>query len=106
MRRRRDQREGGCGGPAALADCDGGAPGCCGLWSEGKLVTDVDFRGFWTTAIIRKSMSASVADLTEKPRVQEKTWPYFLLFFVSGFPALLYQTVWQRALFTIYRVHV
>jgi spermidine synthase len=51
-------------------------------------------------------MSASVADLPEKPRVQERTWPYFLLFFVSGFPALLYQTVWQRALFTIYGVNV
>jgi spermidine synthase len=37
---------------------------------------------------------------------QEKLWPYFALFFVSGFPALLYQTVWQRALFTIYGVNV
>jgi hypothetical protein len=33
-------------------------------------------------------------------------WPYFLLFFLSGFPALLYQIVWQRALFTIYGVNV
>jgi spermidine synthase len=51
-------------------------------------------------------MLAKVADLPEKPRVQERIWPYFLLFFVSGFPALLYQTVWQRALFTIYGVNV
>lgn len=28
------------------------------------------------------------------------------LFFVSGFPALLYQIVWQRALFTIYGVNL
>lgn len=32
--------------------------------------------------------------------------PYYLLFFISGFPALLYQIVWQRALFTIYGVNV
>ncbi len=32
-------------------------------------------------------------------------WPY-LFFFVSGFPALLYQIVWQRALFTIYGVNI
>src|SRR5260221_1165309 len=29
-----------------------------------------------------------------------------LLFFVSGFPALLYQIVWQRTLFTIFGVNV
>lgn len=31
---------------------------------------------------------------------------YCLLFFTSGFPALLYQIVWQRALFTIYGVNI
>ncbi|MGA7522582.1 MAG: fused MFS/spermidine synthase [Acidobacteriaceae bacterium] len=36
----------------------------------------------------------------------EKTLPYYVLFFISGFPALLYQIVWQRALFTIYGVNV
>ncbi len=30
----------------------------------------------------------------------------YALFFVSGFPALLYQVVWQRALFSIYGVNV
>jgi predicted membrane-bound spermidine synthase len=39
-------------------------------------------------------------------QAQGKLWPYFALFFVSGFPALLYQIVWQRALFTIYGVNV
>ena len=29
-----------------------------------------------------------------------------VLFFVSGIPALLYQIVWQRALFTIYGVNI
>lgn len=37
---------------------------------------------------------------------REQLWPYFLLFFVSGFPALIYQIVWQRALFTIYGVNI
>ena len=32
-------------------------------------------------------------------------WLY-LLFFLSGFPALLYQIVWQRALFTVFGVNV
>jgi MFS family permease len=31
---------------------------------------------------------------------------YYLLFFLSGFPALLYQIVWQRALFTLYSVNI
>jgi spermidine synthase len=33
-------------------------------------------------------------------------WHYYALFFTSGFPALLYQIVWQRALFTIYGVNI
>jgi spermidine synthase len=32
-------------------------------------------------------------------------WIY-ALFFISGFPALIYQIVWQRALFTIYGVNI
>jgi spermidine synthase len=31
---------------------------------------------------------------------------YFLLFFLSGFPALLYQIVWQRAFFTLYGLNI
>ncbi len=53
------------------------------------------------------STSYSNAALTEvaidKP---ESLWRYYALFFSSGFPALLYQIVWQRALFTIYGVNV
>ncbi len=30
----------------------------------------------------------------------------YLFFFISGFPALLYQIVWQRALFTLYGVNI
>src|SRR5690348_11634780 len=32
-------------------------------------------------------------------------WIY-VLFFLSGFPALIYQIVWQRSLFTIYGVNI
>jgi spermidine synthase len=31
---------------------------------------------------------------------------YYLLFFLSGFPALIYQIVWQRALFALYGVDI
>ncbi|HXW89003.1 MAG TPA: fused MFS/spermidine synthase [Terriglobales bacterium] len=31
---------------------------------------------------------------------------WYAFFFVSGFPALLYQIVWQRALFTLYGVNI
>lgn len=34
------------------------------------------------------------------------SWPYYILFFLSGFPALLYQIVWQRSLFTLFGVNV
>src|SRR5579864_9098096 len=30
----------------------------------------------------------------------------YALFFLSGFPALLYQVVWQRSLFSIYGVNI
>ncbi len=36
---------------------------------------------------------------------RQRLW-LFVLFFVSGFPALLYQVVWQRALLTIYGVNI
>lgn len=37
---------------------------------------------------------------------RDTTQIYYLLFFLSGFPALLYQIVWQRALFTLYGVNI
>lgn len=33
-------------------------------------------------------------------------WLYYLLFFISGFPALLYQIVWQRSLFTLFGANI
>lgn len=43
---------------------------------------------------------------TEELKKTERFWRYYVLFFFSGFPALLYQIVWQRALFTIYGVNI
>src|SRR5262249_25068310 len=47
-------------------------------------------------AILQESMTSDKAGLR---------WLH-LLFFLSGFPALLYQILWQRALFTIYGVNI
>src|SRR5438477_12784652 len=53
--------------------------------------------------------SASVLEVT-RPRTRAPRDPRILglyaLFFLSGFPALLYQIVWQRALFTLYGVNI
>src|SRR5215467_14739282 len=37
---------------------------------------------------------------------RKSAWQYYTLFFFSGFPALIYQIVWQRALFTLYGVNI
>ena len=60
--------------------------------------------------------SASVvtgADVSSKPKSpvaavsrDHRNLGLYALFFLSGFPALLYQVVWQRALFTIYGVNI
>jgi spermidine synthase len=39
-------------------------------------------------------------------QAEGRTWPFYVLFFLSGFPALLYQIVWQRALFTLFGVDI
>jgi predicted membrane-bound spermidine synthase len=41
-----------------------------------------------------------------KPAAMPGVWPYYVLFFLSGFPALLYQIVWQRTLFTLFGVNI
>lgn len=46
------------------------------------------------------------ASASDKPQKPERLWRFYVLFFWSGFPALLYQIVWQRALFTIYGVNI
>ncbi|HTB98156.1 MAG TPA: fused MFS/spermidine synthase [Terracidiphilus sp.] len=52
------------------------------------------------------SSNVSAPSTTVQAIRLEALWPYFALFFFSGFPALIYQIVWQRALFTIYGVNI
>ncbi|MBV8049703.1 MAG: fused MFS/spermidine synthase [Acidobacteriaceae bacterium] len=42
--------------------------------------------------------------LSSSSRIAARWW--YAFFFVSGFPALLYQIVWERALFTLYGVNI
>jgi len=51
------------------------------------------------------SVASSVVG-TDEVRKPGSAFQYYVLFFASGFPALIYQIVWQRALFTIYGVNV
>jgi spermidine synthase len=42
-----------------------------------------------------------------RARRRQESMPWlYILFFCSGFPALIYQIVWQRALFSIYGVNI
>ena len=48
-----------------------------------------------------------ISDPTVQRIASAKSLPsWYLFFFVSGFPALLYQIVWERALFTLYGVNI
>lgn len=55
-----------------------------------------------TTAVTSAATPAAGAD--HPPR--QVSWAYYLLFFISGFPALLYQIIWQRSLFTLFGANV
>lgn len=46
------------------------------------------------------------APLTKASAGPARLHLYYLLFFLSGFPALIYQIVWQRALFTLYGTNI
>jgi spermidine synthase len=52
------------------------------------------------------STAVAVPPSPSKLDKPEMLWRYYLLFFMSGFPALLYQIVWQRVLFSIYGVNI
>jgi spermidine synthase len=56
-----------------------------------------------TAATLSRAVGKSEARKISLPR--SVPW-WYLFFFISGFPALLYQIVWQRALFTLYGVNV
>ena len=47
----------------------------------------------------------ATADIDTKQRI-DVTRMLGVLFFFSGMPALIYQLVWQRALFRIFGVHI
>jgi spermidine synthase len=50
---------------------------------------------------------ARIPDLVSITNSAPRSIPWwYLFFFVSGFPALLYQIVWQRSLFTLYGVNI
>lgn len=51
--------------------------------------------------------AARISDDKELTRSSSRSTPWwYLFFFISGFPALLYQIVWERALFTLYGVNI
>src|ERR1700691_5560781 len=58
--------------------------------------------GFWITAFVVVFLG-----LAARAWRQQKSMPWIhILFFCSGFPALIYQIVWQRALFAIYGLNI
>jgi predicted membrane-bound spermidine synthase len=58
--------------------------------------------GFWIIAFV-----VVLLLLAARARRQQKPMPWIhILFFSSGFPALIYQIVWQRALFAIYGLNI
>lgn len=50
--------------------------------------------------------STTFASDDRRSRPPALLWAVSVIFFVSGFPALTYQLVWQRSLFTIYGVNI
>src|SRR5713226_3244366 len=67
------------------------------------LMTPLEMR---STPLVQRPLDAAPSQpgTSHAPSSQIR-WVY-VLFFISGFPALLYQIVWQRALFTIYGVNI
>jgi spermidine synthase len=58
--------------------------------------------GFWILGFIGVFLLVAV-----RARRRRETMPWVqILFFCSGFPALIYQIVWQRALFAIYGLNI
>ena len=50
--------------------------------------------------------SSSKSFASEKPAIDSRVRLLCVLFFFSGFPALIYQLVWQRALFRLFGVNI
>src|SRR5712675_509551 len=48
-----------------------------------------------------------ISDQKVQGNSSAKSLPWwYLFFFISGFPALLYQIVWERSLFTLYGINI
>lgn len=59
-----------------------------------------------TQTLSPKNLGIESLNTARGSRRHDRLWLLCLLFFLSGFPALIYQIVWQRALFTIYGVNI
>src|SRR4030081_717443 len=58
--------------------------------------------GFWIAAFVVVFLL-----LAARARRRQRPMPWIhIFFFCSGFPALIYQIVWQRALFAIYGLNI
>jgi len=58
--------------------------------------------GFWIIALV-----VAFVLLAVRARWRQESMPWiYILFFCSGFPALIYQIVWQRALFAVYGLNI
>jgi len=47
-----------------------------------------------------------VVETTERTLHEDLTLWIYLLFFASGIPAIIYQIVWERALFSLYGINI
>ena len=59
-----------------------------------------------TSDVSGDSRIAIAASAANEERTESARSLLFLLFFISGFAALIYQIIWQRALFAIYGINV
>src|SRR5215831_5959554 len=72
-----------------------------GLPTKGKPRMDAR-AGLWIISFVLVLLL-----LVRRTRRQQSVSPWIhILFFASGFPALLYQIVWQRALFAVYGLNI
>jgi len=78
-------------------------PGGSAMLTVSSTTSEMDANaGFWIIAFI--AVFLLVAARAQR-RKEPMPWVH-ILFFCSGFPALIYQIVWQRALFAIYGLNI
>lgn len=52
------------------------------------------------------ALETDLAEIDQKGQDQTPKFSIFILFLISGIPAIIYQIVWQRALFAIYGINI